>query len=101
MVFCFLVATARPLFGCLGALLDAVEIGQQQLGLDGLGIAHRVDCGLDMGDVAFLEAAQDVADRVDLADVGEELVAEPFALAGAADEAGDIDELQICRHDRR
>jgi hypothetical protein len=30
---------------------------------------------------------------VDLADVGEELVAEAFALAGAGDEAGDVHEL--------
>ena len=34
----------------------------------------------DVGHVAALEAAQHVDDRVDLADVGEELVAEPFAL---------------------
>ena len=33
-----------------------------------------------MDDVRVLEAAHDLHDRVDLADVGEELVAEPFAL---------------------
>jgi hypothetical protein len=33
-----------------------------------------------MRDVVVLEAAQYVDDRIDLADVGEELVAEAFAL---------------------
>ena len=33
-----------------------------------------------MGDVVILEAAQHMHDGVDLADVGEELVAQPFAL---------------------
>ena len=33
-------------------------------------------------------------DGVDLADIGEELVAEPFAFRGAAHQAGDIDEHQ-------
>ena len=38
-------------------------------------------------------------DRVGLADVGEELVAEPFALRRAFDQAGDVDELHHRRHD--
>ena len=38
-------------------------------------------------------------DRVDLADVGEELVAEAFALRGAAHQAGDVDEGQPRRDD--
>ena len=44
---------------------------------------------------------------VDLADVGQELVAQPLALAGALDEAGDVDELDrgghhaLGVHDRR
>ena len=40
-------------------------------------------------------------DRVDLADIGEELVAEAFALAGAAHQPGDIDEADLGRHDLR
>ncbi len=37
----------------------------------------------DVDDVLVLEAADDVDDGVHLADVGEELVAQPLALAGA------------------
>ncbi len=54
---------------------------------------------LDMGDVVILEAAQHMDDGVDLADVGEELVAEPFALGGAAHQAGDVDEADAGRDD--
>ena len=75
--------------------LQALEIGQQQLGLDQLGIAERVDPALDMGDVRVLEAAQHVQDRVDLADGAQELVAQPLALGGAADEAGDVLDLEL------
>src|SRR3546814_6206717 len=53
--------------------------------LHGLGIAERVDRALDVGHLA-LEAAQHVDDGVDLADVGEKLVAEALALGGAAHE---------------
>src|SRR5258707_7383395 len=53
-----------------------------------------------MGDVAVLEAAQYMRDGVDLADMGEELVAEALALGGAADEAGDVDEGKPRRNDR-
>ena len=48
-----------------------------------------------MGDIAALETAQDVDDRIDFADIGEELVAEAFALARAADQPGDVDELDL------
>src|SRR3546814_13928919 len=65
--------------------------------LHGLGIAERVDRALDVGHLA-LEAAQHVDDGVDLADVGEKLVAEALALGGAAHESGDVDELQHRRN---
>ena len=52
-----------------------------------------------MGDVAVFEAAQHMGDGVDFADMGEELVAEPFAARGAADQPGDIDEFQLGRDD--
>ena len=74
------------------ALLEAVEVGQHQLGLDGLDVGDRIDLALDMGDVAVLEAAHHMGDGVAFADVGEELVAEPLALRGAAHQAGDVDE---------
>ena len=77
------------------AFLQAFQVGEHQLGLDRLRVGDGVDLALDMRDVAVLETAQDVDDRVHLADVGEELVAEPLALGRAADEAGDVDEPEL------
>jgi hypothetical protein len=62
------------------ALLEAFEVREHQFGLDRLGIGDRIDLVVDVLDVVVLEAAQDVDDGVHLADVAEELVAEPFAL---------------------
>ena len=55
------------------------------------------DPALDVHDVVVGEGAQHLADRVGLADVREELVAQAGALARALDDAGDVDE----RHRRR
>ena len=56
--------------------IDAVEIRQRELGVDHLDVAGRVDLAGDMDDVVVLEATDHVRDRVDLADVGQKLVAQ-------------------------
>ena len=96
-----LVAALGLLLQRVDALLQAVEIGQHQLGLDRLDVGDRIDAALDVGDVVVLEAAHHMRDGVDLADVGEELVAEALALGGAAHQPGDVDEGQPRRHDLR
>ena len=93
-----------PLFDLLLVLLDAlrhrVEVGQDQLGRDDLDVADRVERAHGVDGVIILEAADDMDDGVDLADVGQELVAEAVALAGAGDESGDVDEFDGGRDDR-
>ncbi len=64
--------------------------------MDHLDVGDRVDLSGDMDDVGVLEAAHDVGDRVGLADIREELVAETLALRCARDQSRDVDEL----HDR-
>jgi hypothetical protein len=81
------------------ALFEALEVREEKLGLDHFGVGDRIDRVRDMLDVVILEAAQDVDDRVDLADVAEELVAEPLALARTLHEAGDVDEAELGRDD--
>ncbi len=49
-----------------------------------------------MGDLVVLKDPSDLADRVRLPDVRQELVAQAFALGGAAHNPGDVDELD-CR----
>src|ERR1043166_556635 len=51
-----------------------------------------------MHDIVVLEAAQNVGDRIDLAQAPEELIAEPLPLRGAAHESRDIDEFERGRH---
>ena len=80
------------------ALLEAFEIGQHQLGLDGLGVGDGRDAALDVRDVVVLEAAQHVGDGVDLANVAQKLIAQAFALGGAAHQAGNVDERQPRRN---
>ena len=96
-----LVAGLGLLLDRRAPLLEAVEIGEHQLGLDRLGVGDGIDAVLDMGDVVVLEAAHDIGDGVHLADVAEELVAEAFALRRAAHEPGDVDEGQPGRQDLR
>ena len=88
-----LVAALGRLLRFLAAALDRREVCEGQLDLDGLDVAARVDRAFDVDDVLVLEAADDLYHGVGLADVGEELVAEPLALRRAADEPGDVHEL--------
>ena len=61
------------------------------------------DCGIDLAvdvhHVVVGEHPHHLADRVALADVGQELVAQPGALGGALDDPGDVDERHRRGHD--
>ena len=62
-----------------------------QFGINNLLVADRVYAAVHMDDIAVVKATQYVQDGVGLADVGQELVAETFTLAGALHQAGDVD----------
>src|SRR5205085_10072234 len=79
----------------IDALGQRVEVREQQLGLDDLDVARWIDRVLDVHDIRILEAADDVEDRIRLANVRQELVAETLAFRCAANEAGDIDDLYV------
>jgi hypothetical protein len=79
--------------------LGLLEVGEDELGLDDLHVGGRLDAALGMDDVLVLVAADDVHERVRLADVGQELVAEPLALVRARDEARDVVEVDRVRHE--
>ena len=87
------VAGLGELLGLAEAFLDGVEVGEDELGDDNLDVADGIDGAHGVDDVRVFEAAHDVDDGVGFTDVGEELVAEAFAFAGAGDEAGDVHEL--------
>ena len=94
-----LVAALGVLGDAFAPPLHGVEVGEDQLGVDDLDVAHRVHGVGDVVHVGIVEAAHDLDDRVDLAHVREELVAQALALAGALHEAGDVDELDRGRDD--
>ena len=73
-------------------LLDGLQVGEDELGVDDLHVVAGVDLALDVDDVGVGEDPDHLADRVALADVGEELVAETGALARTLDDARDVDE---------
>ena len=78
-------------------LVDGLQVGQDQLGVDRLDVVLRRDLTLDVHHVRVAEGADHLTGRVGLTDVGEELVAQALALARAAHQPGDVDE----RHRRR
>ena len=70
--------------------LGLLEVGVDQLGLDRVDVGHRVDPALGVHHLVVAVRAHHVQDRVGLADVREELVAEALALGRAAHEPGDV-----------
>ena len=75
------------------AAFHALQVGQQKFGLDGIDVAQGIHAAVHMGDVLILEAAHHFHDGGAFADVAQELVAQAFALAGAAHQTGDVDEV--------
>ncbi len=74
-------------------LFDGCHVGQRQFRIDHLDVMQGIDLAGDVHHVVVGKAAHHVHHGVRLADIGEELVAQAFALAGTGDQAGDIDEL--------
>ena len=85
----------------LEAALGLLEIGVQQLGLDRLDVGEGVDPPLRVNDVGGLVGTDDVHDRVRLADVGQELVAQTLAAMGSRHQARDVVEVDRVGHDLR
>src|SRR5690606_41402937 len=71
-------------------LVHRLQVGQGQLRIDGLDVGYRVDPVGHVDHVGVLETAHHVADGIDLADVGQELVAQALARGRAGDQAGDV-----------
>ena len=75
------------------AAVEDLHIRKDQLEVDRLDVAGRVDAALDMHDIVVHKAAHDMHNRIHLADVRKELVAKPLSLGRAAHQPGDIHKL--------
>ena len=93
------LVVARLLFQPRDRALESLHVGEDQFGFNDLDIGSGVDVAVDVHDVVVIEDPDDLTDRVALADVGQELVAQAGALRGALDDAGDVDEGHRCRDD--
>ena len=95
-----LVATyAGLLLHLFDAVLDGFEVLYLQFSIDDFLVADRIDAAIDMHDAVVVEATQHVDDGIALTYVGQELVAQALALAGAFHEASYIDDIAHGRHD--
>ncbi len=91
------LASLSPLLAARSALgravLQRLDVRQHQLDFDRLDVRDRIDRAGDVDHVGIFETADDLQDGVDLANVTEELVAQPLTFAGPFDDAGDIHQL--------
>jgi hypothetical protein len=74
------------------------HVGQDQLGLDHLDVRARIHPAVDVHHVVVGEDPDHLTYGVALADVGQELVAQPGPLRRPLDDAGDVDEAHRGGH---
>jgi hypothetical protein len=94
-----LVAAFGRALGALDAPFDRGQIGQAQLDVDGLDVAHRVHRALNVHHVRVTEHAHDDGHSVDVTDVSEKLIAQALAAARTPHEPRDVDKLHRRGHD--
>ena len=95
----FLVATACQALRLVQYIFYHLHIRQHQLGFDGPDIAQRIDRTFNVDDVRVFKAADHMKDGIHLSDVGQELVAKAFALAGSADDPRNVHQADDGRQD--
>ena len=96
---CILVTAFGVAGNLLQLLLAAVEVGEDQLQVDDLDIAFRVDAVGNVNHVLVFKAADHVSDGIGLTDVGQELVAQAFTFRRTGYQACDVDEFHGGRQD--
>ena len=79
--------------GLIHTLLQRIQVFQLQLKINGLFVPQRVDVAVYVHHVGVVEATKDVQNRVALADVAQELVAQSFAAGGPLHQAGNVHNL--------
>ena len=80
-------------------LLQNFQICEDEFQIDGFNIPDRVYAAVHMDDIRVFKAAHDMDNRIALADVCKELVAESLTLRRALDESCNVDELNDRRCD--
>ena len=94
-----LIVCLRALRRLLHAAFHRLHIRKDQLQIDRLNVADRIDAAVHVDHVRVLEAAHNVHNRVAFADVREKLVAQPLAVACALHKPSDVDKFDRRWHD--
>ena len=96
----FLIAAGRGLFLHLcDAGFDHLQILDLQFRIHHFLVADRIHTAVHVDHVAIVKTAEHVQDGIGFADVGQELVAQAFPLAGALYQTGDIHDIDRGGHD--
>jgi hypothetical protein len=69
-----------------------LQVGNGEFSLDSGDIGSGIGHPCDVNDVLRVEGTHHVAHGVDVANVGEELIAQPFTVAGPFHQAGNVNE---------
>ena len=88
-----LLITLQGLRGFFHPALHHLQVRHHQLHVDDVDVPPGVRAALHVNDVLVVKAADHVDDGVGLPDVGQELVAQALALAGALHQSGDVHEF--------
>ena len=88
-----LVAALGVFLRLVDAAVDHLKVSHDEFGIDNVNVAQRVGRTLDVCDICVVKAAHNVDNRVAAADVGQELVAQTFALRCALHETCNVDKL--------
>ena len=86
------------LLGTLNAALQQLHIRHNQLQIDGLNVALRVNAALNMNDVRVVKAANNMHDGIHFSDMRQELVAQAFALGCTAHQTGNVNKFYNSRN---
>src|SRR5690554_146070 len=95
----FLVAALGGAGNALQLFFATFQVGKNQLQVDDLDVAPRVNTVGHVDDVFILKAPHYMGDGIGFADVGQKLVAQAFAFGGTLYQPGNVDKLHGGRQD--
>ena len=84
------ITAAHVLYSLVLAAADRIHVGKNQLKINGLNIAGRINGAVHMNDVFIFKATNHMNDGIYLADVAEELVAKTLAVACTLHQTGNV-----------
>ena len=98
LTLCDFVARGSLLLCLTNAVLDGFEVLHNELGVDNLFVPHGVYRAVNVGNVLVVEAAQNVNNRIGIANVGKEFIAQALAPRSAFHQTCNIDNLDGGRY---